>query len=49
MKNNRIGKFVLYRAVKLITLLMALCIVTFVLLEVSPIDPVTAYWGLTPR
>ena len=45
MKNNRIGKFVLYRAVKLITLLMALCIVTFVLLEVSPIDPVTAYVG----
>lgn len=43
--NKRMGRFVLYRAVKLATLLVALCIVTFALLELSPIDPVTAYVG----
>lgn len=45
MKKGKIGRFVLARAVKLITLLIVLCIVTFVLLELSPIDPVTAYVG----
>lgn len=49
MKKNRIGTFLLYRAVKLITLLIALCIVTFTLLEISPIDPVTAYVGADTR
>ena len=45
MKKHTLGKFVLYRLMKLVTLLVALCIVTFVLLELSPIDPVTAYVG----
>lgn len=49
MKKNRIGTFLFYRAVKLITLLIALCIVTFTLLEISPIDPVTAYVGADTR
>lgn len=43
--NKRMGRFALYKVIKLITLLVALCIVTFVLLELSPIDPVTAYVG----
>lgn len=30
---------------KLITLLIALCIVTFIMLEKSPLDPVQAYVG----
>lgn len=45
MKRKKIGRFALARAVKLVTLLIALSIVTFVLLELSPIDPVTAYVG----
>lgn len=49
MGKNKIGRYVLYRIIKLVTLLVALCIVTFALLEVSPIDPVTAYVGADTR
>ncbi len=49
MKKNRIAAFLLYRGVKLITLLIALCVVTFTLLEISPIDPVSAYVGADTR
>lgn len=45
MDKKRVGKFIVYRVIKLILLLIALCIVTFALLEASPIDPVTAYVG----
>ncbi len=45
MKRNSIGSFLTYRLIKFITLLVAVCIVTFVLLEISPINPVTAYVG----
>ena len=41
--NKGIGKFFTKKILKLITLLVALCIITFVLMELSPIDPVTAY------
>ena len=51
MKNKKeILGFILKKFFKLITLLIALCIVTFILLEKSPLDPVQAYvgeyWGL---
>ena len=49
MSHNSIGKFILLRAGKLITLLIALCIITFVLMELSPIDPVTAYVGASTK
>lgn len=49
MKNSGIGKFVIQRALKLITLLVAICVITFVLMELSPIDPVTAYVGASPK
>lgn len=49
MNRNRIGTFLLHRAIKLVTLLAALCVVTFILLEISPIDPVTAYVGADTR
>ncbi len=49
MKNNGIGKFVIQRIIKLITLLVAICVITFVLMELSPIDPVTAYVGASPK
>ncbi len=43
MKNSKnIGVFLSKKIIRLITLLVALCIVTFVLMELSPIDPVTA-------
>lgn len=35
--------------IKLITLLIALCIITFALMELSPIDPVTAYVGASTK
>ena len=47
--NKGIGKFFTKKILKLITLLVALCIITFVLMELSPIDPVTAYVGASTK
>ena len=47
--NKGIGKFLTKKVLKLITLLVALCIITFVLMELSPIDPVTAYVGASAK
>ena len=47
--NKGIGKFLNKKVLKLITLLVALCIITFVLMELSPIDPVTAYVGASTK
>lgn len=44
-KNNRIGRFLIRKFLKFATLLVAVCLVSFILLELSPIDPVTAYVG----
>lgn len=50
MKNSKgIGRFLTKKVLKLITLLVALCIITFVLMELSPIDPVTAYVGASTK
>ena len=50
MKNSKnIGVFLSKKIIRLITLLVALCIVTFVLMELSPIDPVTAYVGASTK
>lgn len=48
-KSNSIGRFITKKAIKLITLLVAVCVVTFILLELSPIDPVTAYVGASTK
>ena len=45
MKNNGLVIFIFKKLFKLATLLVALCIVTFVLLEKSPLDPIQAYVG----
>ncbi len=42
---NGILSFLVKKLFKLITLLIALCIVTFILLEKSPLDPIQAYVG----
>ena len=47
--NKGMGKFLTKKFLKLITLLVALCIITFVLMELSPIDPVTAYVGASTK
>ena len=47
--NKGIGKFLTKKVLKLITLLVALCIITFALMELSPIDPVTAYVGASTK
>lgn len=50
MKNTKgIGTFVTKKILKFITLLFAVCLVTFMLLELSPIDPVTAYVGASTQ
>ena len=49
MKNNNLGVFFSKKIIRLITLLIALCVVTFVLMELSPIDPVTAYVGASSK
>ena len=50
MKNNKsLGVFIGKKTIRLITLLVALCVVTFVLMELSPIDPVTAYVGASSK
>ncbi|MDO4490711.1 MAG: ABC transporter permease [Lachnospiraceae bacterium] len=48
MKNN-IGKFLGRRAVRLLLLLVATMCITFFLMEISPIDPVTAYVGTSTK
>lgn len=47
--DKSIGKFAAQRVLKLITLLIALCVITFILMELSPIDPVTAYVGSSTK
>ena len=47
--NKGLGKFFTKKILKLITLLVALCIITFALMELSPIDPVTAYVGASTK
>ncbi|MDF2987529.1 MAG: transporter permease [Eubacterium sp.] len=44
-----IGRFLTNKIIKFITLLAAVCLVTFILLELSPIDPVTAYVGASTK
>jgi len=48
-KGKGIGKFLTKKVLRLITLLIVLCIVTFALMELSPIDPVTAYVGASTK
>ena len=43
------GRFAAQRIFKLVTLLIALCVITFILMEMSPIDPVTAYVGASTK
>lgn len=45
MKIKGFGKFLSKKLIRLITLLFAVCIATYILMEISPIDPVTAYVG----
>ncbi len=44
-KKESIGIFAGKKMLRLITLLIALCIFTFILMEASPIDPIKAYVG----
>ncbi|MBO3443364.1 ABC transporter permease [Clostridium sp. CCUG 7971] len=44
-KKESIGLFAGKKIFRLITLLTALCILTFILMEASPIDPIRAYVG----
>ncbi|MCG4734472.1 ABC transporter permease, partial [Casaltella massiliensis] len=42
---NNIGIFLIKKIIRLATLLIAVCIVSFILMEKSPIDPIKAYVG----
>lgn len=48
-KNNTIRRFLLRRLIKFVTLLIAVCLLAFILLEISPIDPVNAYVGANTK
>lgn len=43
--SNKIVLFLIKKFLRLITLLVAVCILTFILMEKSPIDPIKAYVG----
>lgn len=46
MKNNKnLAIYLFKKLIRLASLLVALCVITFALMENSPIDPVTAYVG----
>lgn len=49
MKKNGIGFFLGGRLIKLAALMLAAAIITFLLMELSPIDPVTAYVGASTK
>ncbi len=49
MKGNSLALFLLRKAVKLLMLLLSVCILTFLLMELSPIDPITAYVGTSTK
>lgn len=40
-----LGKFLLLKAVRMVTLLVAICFISFLLIKNSPIDPIQAYIG----
>lgn len=41
----KIGAFILMKAIRILTLLFAICLISFLLIKNSPIDPVQAYIG----
>lgn len=43
--SNGLGIFVVKKLIRLMTLLIAVCALTFILMEKSPIDPIKAYVG----
>lgn len=45
IQSERTSTFIVKKLIKLLTLLIAVCIITFALMELSPIDPVNAYVG----
>lgn len=45
MKIKSLSKFLLWKGLRLLTLLVALCLLSFSLVSYSPIDPVQAYVG----
>jgi peptide/nickel transport system permease protein len=49
MRSNSLVLFLLRKAAKLLVLLLSVCILTFVLMELSPIDPITAYVGTSTK
>lgn len=44
MKNS-VGKFIFFKFIRMITLLFAVCLISFLLVKNSPVDPVQAYIG----
>lgn len=42
---KRIGRFLLFKSIRIATLLVAICLIAFLLVKNSPIDPIQAYIG----
>lgn len=49
MKKRGLGKFMIRKLLKLLTLCLAISVITFILMELSPLDPVTAYVGASTK
>lgn len=41
----KIGRFLLFRVIRIVTLLVAICFISFLLVKNSPVDPIQAYIG----
>lgn len=41
----KIGRFLLFKTIRIVTLLVAICLISFLLVKNSPVDPIQAYIG----
>lgn len=42
---KKVGRFILFKMIRIVTLLVAICFISFLLIKNSPIDPIQAYIG----
>ena len=45
MLNKKVGIFILWKSLRMASLLVAICFISFLLIKNSPIDPIQAYIG----
>ena len=45
INNKKLAKFLGYKAIRLLILLIVIAAISFIMVQLSPIDPVKAYLG----